>query len=168
MPRPTDKNTLLNLQKEEYEKLIHMINVLSEPDQEGIFPFEDRDRNIKDVLTHLHEWHLMFLRWYKEGMAGNIPAMPAPGYTWKDTPALNKAIWEKYQNTSLKEAKIMVSETHAEIIKITEGHTNEELFEKKKYKWTKTSSLGSYIISATSSHYDWAQKKIKKYIKTLK
>lgn len=40
-------------------------------------------------------------------------------------------------------------------------HTDEELFTKKKQGWTGTTSLGAYLISATSSHYDWALKTIK-------
>ena len=32
---------------------------------------------------------------------------------------------------------------------------------KKKYEWTGTTSLGSYFISATSSHYDWGLKTVK-------
>ena len=38
--------------------------------------------------------------------------------------------------------------------------------EKKKYKWTGSTSLGAYLVSATSSHYDWAYKLIKKCLKT--
>jgi len=38
---------------------------------------------------------------------------------------------------------------------IIEIHNDDELFTKKKYNWTGTTSLGSYFISATSSHYDW-------------
>ena len=38
----------------------------------------------------------------------------------------------------------------------------------KYYAWTGTTSLGSYCVSATASHYDWALKKIKKHQKTLK
>jgi hypothetical protein len=41
-------------------------------------------------------------------------------------------------------------------------HSDQELFEKKKYAWTGTTSLGAYLISATSSHYDWATKLIKR------
>ncbi|MDR1911573.1 MAG: ClbS/DfsB family four-helix bundle protein, partial [Helicobacteraceae bacterium] len=37
----------------------------------------------------------------------------------------------------------------------------DELFTKNKYEWTGTTSLGSYLISATSSHYDWGLKTIK-------
>jgi hypothetical protein len=44
---------------------------------------------------------------------------------------------------------------------LIEKHTDEELFTKQKYKWTGTTSLGSYLVSATSSHYDWGIKQIK-------
>ena len=41
----------------------------------------------------------------------------------------------------------------------TEPLTHEELFSKKVYKWVGGSTLGSYFVSSTSSHYDWAIKK---------
>ncbi|MFC1239685.1 ClbS/DfsB family four-helix bundle protein [Treponema vincentii] len=46
-----------------------------------------------------------------------------------------------------------------------ETFSNEELFTKKVFDWTGTTSLGSYCVSATSSHYDWATKDIKKALK---
>ncbi|MGO3678157.1 MAG: ClbS/DfsB family four-helix bundle protein, partial [Microbacteriaceae bacterium] len=33
------------------------------------------------------------------------------------------------------------------------------------FPWTGTTSLGSYCVSATSSHYDWAIKKIRAHIR---
>ncbi|WP_334085189.1 ClbS/DfsB family four-helix bundle protein, partial [Helicobacter typhlonius] len=36
------------------------------------------------------------------------------------------------------------------------------------YKWCGNTSLGSYCVSATSSHYDWASKCIKKRVRSLK
>ena len=47
-------------------------------------------------------------------------------------------------------------------------HSDEELFTKKKYQWTGTTSLGAYLIGSTSSHYDWALKTIKPLRKLLK
>jgi hypothetical protein len=41
---------------------------------------------------------------------------------------------------------------------LIQKHSDEELFTKKRYAWTGTTSLGAYMISATSSHYDWALK----------
>ena len=51
------------------------------------FPEGTMNRNIRDVLAHLHHWHLLMLEWYRLGMTGEKPAMPATGYSWKMTPA---------------------------------------------------------------------------------
>lgn len=38
-------------------------------------------------------------------------------------------------------------------------HSDEEIFTKRYYKWTKTSNLYSYFAANTSNHYVWALKK---------
>ena len=43
--------------------------------------------------------------------------------------------------------------------------SDEELFSKGVFDWTGTTTLGSYCVSATSSHYNWAFKDIKKALK---
>lgn len=53
-------------------------------------------------------------------------------------------------------------QTHQQVHALMEQHTEAELFEKKRYAWTGSTSLGAYLISATSSHYDWAWKLIRK------
>ncbi|MBK7638470.1 MAG: ClbS/DfsB family four-helix bundle protein [Saprospiraceae bacterium] len=35
------------------------------------------NRNIKDVLAHLHQWHVMMIGWYDCGMKGEKPDIPA-------------------------------------------------------------------------------------------
>lgn len=45
----------------------------------------------------------------------------------------------------------MIKKSFLEIQELINQHNDDELFEKKKYKWTGTTSLGSYLISATSS-----------------
>jgi len=161
MARPKSKTELLNLSKENFKKLNDVIEGLSTEEQNKEFAEGTMNRNIRDILTHLHHWHLMMLDWYKVGMSGEKPEMPAKGYTWKTTPDLNKWIWENYQETDLAKAKHLLKESFHSVQKIIEKHTNEELFEKKRYNWTGTTSLGSYLVSATSSHYDWALKLIK-------
>ena len=34
--------------------------------------------------------------------------------------------------------------------------------EKKRYKWTGNNAMGAYFVSATSSHYHWATKHLKR------
>ena len=162
MPRPKNKSELLDLSKKNFELLMNYIESLSKEEQSAEFPKGTLNRNIKDVLMHLHHWHLMMFDWYKVGMKGEKPDMPAKGYSWKTTPKLNKSIWEKYKGTPLNDAKQNCNSSYIKVRRLIEGHTNEELFEKKRYKWTGTTSMGSYLVSATSSHYDWAIKLIKK------
>ena len=45
---------------------------------------------------------------------------------------------------------------------------SKELFSKGVYKWAGGSTLGSYFVSATSSHYAWAIKKLKAHQKNCK
>jgi len=166
MARPKNKTALLDLSQENFAKLNAFIEQLSPALQNQEFPPGTMNRNIRDVLTHLHHWHLMLLQWYQLGMAGKKPEMPAKGYSWKTTPQLNQWIKEHYQSTSLAEAKSMLSKSYDQLQHLIKEHSDEELFEKKKYKWTGSTSLGAYLISATSSHYDWAFKLIKKQLKT--
>ena len=81
---------------------------------------------------------------------------------------MNIEFWKKHQNTSLKDAKDMLDNSHKKVIKLVENFTDEELFYKGVYKWVGGSTLGSYFISSTSSHYDWAIKKLKAHIKICK
>ncbi len=167
MARPKTKSELLELGQRNYHKLLELIDSFSSEELNAAFPNEYLNKNPRDVLTHLHEWQLMMLDWYKTGMSGKKPNMPAEGYSWKTTNLLNKEIREKYQDVSLEDAKVMLEKSYRKIRKLIEKHSEEELFEKKYYKWTGTTSLASYLISSSSSHYDWAFKLIKKARKNL-
>lgn len=57
MARPQTKNDLLEQAQTNYDKLLNLINSLSPEEQLGEFPFEGRDRQIRDCLAHLYEWH---------------------------------------------------------------------------------------------------------------
>ena len=161
MPRPKTKDELLELSQKNFAKLNELVDSYSSEEQVAEFPEGTMNRNIRDVLAHLHHWHLMMLEWYEIGMKGDKPDMPAKGYTWKTVPELNREIQEKYRTVELEKVRKDLNHSYEQLQKIIERHTNEELFEKKRYKWTGTTSLGSYLISATSSHYDWAYKLIK-------
>jgi len=121
-----------------------------------------QDKNARDLLMHLHAWHEMFLKWYGDNMAGKETPFLPEGFSWKMTPELNREFWKGYQDVTLDGAKKLVRESHKKVMEIAKKHTNEELFTKGYYKWTGTTSLGAYLISATSSHYDWAVKLLKK------
>ena len=176
MPRPTTKEELLNAAQDSFGKLWKMIDSLDDP--EGlVFNFDEnagkeahwvRDKNLRDVLVHLFEWHQLLVTWVSENIEGNeIPFLPEP-YTWKNYGDMNLEFWKKHQNTSFKEAKKALNISHGAVLFIVDSFSDTELFEKKHFPWTGTTNIGTYCVSATSSHYDWAMNKIKKHIKSQK
>lgn len=163
MPKPTNKTELLTQSQGNYQRILDILATYS--DESLLYnTFNDTKlfRNVRDVLAHLHHWHLMFLGWYEKGMNGEKPAMPAEGYTWRTLPDLNKAIWEQYLETDLATVRALFEDSHQQVQACIESHSDEELFTKKLYGWTGSTSLGAYLISNTASHYAWAYKKIKK------
>lgn len=165
MARPGNRSELLQKSRESYGALKGYIDSLPEEARHAAFPPGMLNRNIRDVLAHLHHWHLMFENWYETGMAGGKPEMPAKGFTWKMTPELNRMIQMKYSQIDLEQVIRLLDASHRRVHSLIEQHTNEELFEKKRYAWTGSTSLGAYFVSATSSHYEWALRLIRKSLK---
>ncbi len=166
MPRPTNKTELLSAANVMFDKLWKLIDSMPEGAQEAAFAFEDRDKNVRDVLVHLYEWHQLLLRWVPANLAGDARPFLPPPYTWKTYGEMNIGFWEAHQSTPYEQSRDMLRQSHSEVLALIEGFSDEELFTKQHYKWTGTTSLGSYCVSATSSHYDWAMKKLKNHIKT--
>ena len=170
MSRPVNKTELLTAAQDNFRKLNDFIDTMSEVELSTPFDFSSlnkkeahwsRDKNLRDVLAHLYEWHLLLISWVKENMnGGSRPFLPEP-YTWKTYGDMNMEFYRKHQDTDLQDIKAMLQNTHGEIIKLIEGISEEELFTKGVYKWVGGSTLGSYFISCTSAHYDWALKKLK-------
>lgn len=152
--------------KGNYEKLLELLDSHTQEELQNEFPQGTLNRNIRDVLAHLHHWHLLMLQWYTVGMSGKKPHMPAKGYTWKTTPDLNRKIWEEYKDMELGAIRNLLHQSHGQVQQIIESHTDEELFQKRRYPWTGSTSLGSYLVSNTTSHYDWALRLIKRQLKS--
>ena len=207
MPRATTKAELIYAANAGFDKLNAMIADFTAEQQSADFDYDAeslgkeehwlRDRNLRDVLSHLHEWHRLLILWVTANLAGDAqpygerevgkfssenfgrgddantaceskprPFLPPP-YTWKSYGEMNVGFWEKHQKTTLENATKLLTESHAETMKIIEKFTDEELFTKKHFDWTGTTNVGSYCVSATASHYDWAMKKLKAYKKNL-
>jgi len=163
MPRPTTAAALSEASQRNFTTLLQLVDGFSEDQLEAEFGFEDRDRNVRDVLAHLHHWHLMMLGWYRDGEAGRPVHTPAPGYTWRTLPALNAEIWAQYQDAPLAGVRELLQESHDQLQQLIDSQHDPELFEKARLPWTGSASLGSYLVSSTSSHYDWAIKKLRKH-----
>lgn len=157
MSRPTTKTDLISAAATNYEKMNILISALTEKELSAPFNFSGdekkkeahwkRDKNLRDILVHLYEWHQLLLNWIQSNQNGeNKPFLPQP-YNWKTYGDMNVGFWEKHQNTTLEDAKSMFKKSHEEVMKLAENYSNEELFSKGIYKWVGESPLGSYFVS---------------------
>ena len=178
MPRPRNKEDLLIAAEENYEKLNEMIDSLTEAEMNTPFDFSadekkteahwKRDKNVRDVLIHLYEWHQLMIHFVDENMDGKDTKFLPEEYTWRTIADMNQVFWKKHQSTSFKEARELLARSHAQVLEQIERFTNEQLFLSKVFPAVGGSVLGSYFVSSTSSHYDWAMKKLKAHRKNCK
>lgn len=178
MARATSKTDLITTSQNNFEKLNTFMDSMSEKELQTPFNFSKddkkkeahwkRDRNLRDVLIHLYEWHQLLLDWVASNMKGETkPFIPQP-YNWKTYGEMNVAFWEKHQNTPLEEAERLFERSHQDVMTLAEGFSDQELFTKEVFPWVGGSTLGSYFVSATASHYDWAMKKLKAHQKNCR
>lgn len=175
--RPTTKNDLIEVATNQYDKLWKLINSISEEDQNKEFTFDKdsagkeahwkRDNNMRDVLIHLYEWHQLLFNWVDNNTKGIEKQFLLEPYNWKTYGDMNMEFFKKHQKTSYDESKELFISSHKKVIDLANKFTNDELFSRNVFPWVGTSPLGSYFVSVTSSHYDWAMKKLKKHISTL-
>ena len=164
MARPTNRDDLLAAAEHEYATLLDAVEAV--PRAERTAPGACGDWSVKDLLAHLSAWHSMLLDWERVGATGAKPVMPAKGFTWQQTPELNDTIYQRYADDTWDDVVARLRETHAEVIARIEQYDDEDLFTKRRYGWTGSTSVGAYAVSATSSHYAWATKHIRRFART--
>ena len=115
MSRPTTKIDLLTAAKENYAKLNLIISSLTQKELDTQFDFSKdekkkeqhwrRDKNLRDVLIYLYEWHNLMLDWVRSNMDGKEKSFLPDLYNWKTYGDMNVEFWKKHQKTSLEDAK---------------------------------------------------------------
>lgn len=158
-----NKSQLIEFSENEFHRLTALIDSLTQEQRDSEYIFDNRTS--KDIVAHLYAWQLMELSWYSDGKKGVKPEIPAHGYTFKDTPALNEKLFQDYKNISWDELIKLLNDSHNKLLNIVKKHTEEELFTKRKYIWTGSSNMAVYFRSALSSHYVWAIDLIRKHFK---
>ncbi|NNC39056.1 MAG: ClbS/DfsB family four-helix bundle protein [Acidimicrobiia bacterium] len=163
MGRPTNKQELLAAAEGEFGRLWDAVALVVAEERER--PGACEAWSVKDLLAHLDAWHEMFLAWEAVGSAGGRPEMPAPGFTWAETPALNQQLFERSEHDRWDDVVERVQASYEKVMAVIESYSDEDLFTKKRFPWTGSTSVGVYLRGASASHYAWASKLIRKWAK---
>lgn len=163
MPRPGTKKQLLETIEAEHKALEQFLAGLSPAQMTK--PGAIGEWSVKDVLAHLLEWQHMVLSWHAAGLQGKVPATPAEDLNWSQIPQLNQQIYEKHCHRALADIQKEFKSSHKKMLSTIQSLSEADLFTRGRYAWTKNTTLGSYFISSTSSHYHWARTTMKKGLK---
>ena len=123
--------------------------------------------SVKDILGHLIAWQQMNLAWYTAGERGETPEVPAPGLSWKDIRKVNERIYRQQHRRSLKAVVADYDAFHQKMLELIEDVPDEDLVTVGRFAWTgPTWTLSDYIRANTASHYRWARKHIRKWLRS--
>jgi hypothetical protein len=120
---------------------------------------------LSDLVAHLAEWQHMFLGWFEDGLRRATPELPAPGYKWSQTARLNRAIWEKHRSRSQAAVRADFDSGYRRIVQIVEALSPAQLLQSGHFEWTGKHPLTTYLGANSASHYRFAIKVIKRWLK---
>lgn len=176
MAQPTDKISLISMAQEGYDTLMQ---ALTEADQQSLeTPFLPQDskgkcttfqqgENMRDVLTHIYEWQRLQAA-FVDNIRRGEPKDFIPDPYRKNYKEMDEVNRQKHQSTTLSQAIDMLQKSHPEMIQLIESFTDEELFGKKVFKVTYTTTMAAYFASVTTSPYSQALKRLKSHLRSLK
>lgn len=173
---PTEKSELLNVANNSFQELLALLSNTDHEILERDFEplkanakcttFEQGD-NIRDILMHIYEWQRLqsaFVHNIRQGAPKDF--IPEP-YR-KDYKEMDRVNFEKHKSTSLSDALKLISASHEEMMDLMGSFTHEELFNKKVFKVTYTTTMAAYFISVTVQPYSKALKRLKSHLKKHK
>jgi hypothetical protein len=125
--------------------------------------------SVKDILGHLIGWQQMNLGWYAAGQRGEMPEVPAPGLTWQDVRELNARIHRQHHRRALKAVLADDHACHQEMLRLIDLVADKDLVTVGRFAWAgPTWTLSDYLRANTASHYRWACKHLRKWLKARK
>lgn len=163
---PKSRSHLLNLINDNFKKLEEeLIDIDSKSSQLKC----DEDFNIKDIIAIRLWWSEAVNDWIVSGQKGRAPIIPAEGYSWRDTPELNRKTAEYFKKTSYKELIKKLKASNKKILKTISSLTDEELTSVGVFEWAGEKwPVMRWVSVGTSSQYAGARKLIRKAKKSVK
>lgn len=175
MPQVQDKQSLISAAQEGFQLLVENLekadihslelNFLPSSSKSKCATFEHGE-NMRDVLMHIYEWQRLQVA-FVENIRKGTPKDFIPEPYRKNYKEMDEANRQRHQGTSVSQAIAMLKDSHAEIMVLLAGFSEEELFGKKVFKVTYTTTMAAYFSCVTVSPYGQALKKLKSHLKSL-
>ncbi|HEX6480382.1 MAG TPA: ClbS/DfsB family four-helix bundle protein [Ktedonobacteraceae bacterium] len=119
-------------------------------------PGVNGDWSIKDILAHLNAWQGYLVIRLQAAARDEAPAVQGvisdedEGNT---VDRLNADFYEESKSRSLDEVLAEFRATYRQIVEAVQALSDEDLFERKRFSWTKGNALWELVPGDTYEHY---------------
>ncbi len=122
--------------------------------------------SVKDILAHILGWQQHLLSWHATELRGQTPAVPAPGMTWRDLKRFNEMIYQEHRRRALPAVLADFEAFHRRMLKLIDDTADADLVAGGRFRWMgPTWTLSDYCRAETASHYRWARKWIRPWLR---
>ena len=166
MAKILTRQQLLDEIEKEYENLVEIIGQVS--DEELISSrVNSAGWSLKDVLAHIADWAIRCALWCSASKDVSVLEVPAPGYRWSETRELNREIYLSQRDLPVKAVLTFFKAGHVALVEIAHQMNEIDLLTPKRFAWTgPTWAVSQHIRANTASHYRWATKHFRKWLRT--
>lgn len=159
MPIPKTRDELLNLIEMEFKKLdIELRNVDTQLANEICVD----DWTIKDLLAVRLWWTKNVLNWVEKGKRGVALVLPTIGFSWKETPRLNREIISNASDRSFISIVTALRRQHSRLLIVIESLSDIELLEVGIFRWAGKYPVSRWLSINTARQYHTAQALIRR------
>ena len=164
MPHPTERRKWLEELQQAHAKLDQTLADLDDAAAARLRCFEDPPWTARDVVAVRLWWTQRVTRWVRDGQRGRTPTTPAPGYGWKQTPALNAETVARSRGRSLASLRTALRQAVQRTLSTAEGLSHQELFEPGAFEWAGSWPVSRWIAVNTTRQYRTARTAIRRAI----
>lgn len=114
------------------------------------------DWTVRDLCAVRLWWATSVVQWIAAGRAGGELDLPAPGYSWRETPALNQSIVARAASSRLDSVLLKLAKAHRDVLDVIDSLDDTELLQPGRFEWAGRYPLARWISMNTARQYKTA------------
>ncbi len=108
---------------------------------------------VKDTLAVRVRWTEMLNSWIEDGLNGETPETPAPGFKWNETPLLNGRIVEEEKGARPDDLRSRLDADVTELMGLIDRLDQDQLMRVEQFGWTRSWCVSRWISTNTITQY---------------
>jgi hypothetical protein len=162
MPIPKTREELLELVRSSFAKLSRELDEAG-PKVAQLVCVDDW--TVKDLLAVRVWWTESVLDWIDAGRRGESLTLPAPGYTWRETPRLNADVVEAARSESFRAIRDRLEKGSSRVLATIDALDDTELLRVGVFDWADKWPVARWISVNTARQYTTARTFIRRALR---